>query len=257
MICAWLLCFLRCFPSLPKGQGAVHDWTDDIFRLHVSWKCINTIVSLISSPIFLQYEPFGVMPDCFSHFRFIFCRAVLFYFHPDEHEHLPTCLPSLPESVSPNAEAIKAPILSLAENLVVSDRFNFQNSTHKKKWWSAAITITHAFCRYLRGKYSPAICWLFRIYTANGAMTQHQLSCCSAAAARMGWIEWRYEEFWPAALSPLSVCTSFRCSLICSRHCRLVALSSISFLLAWRGRVVSWKRRFLSTLEGRLFCRVG
>ncbi|XP_066397456.1 uncharacterized protein [Miscanthus floridulus] len=69
-----------------------------------------------------------ILPDPFLRrliLRFIFCRAVLFYFHSDEHEHLPTCLPSLPESVSPNAEAIRTPILSLAENLVVSDRFNF------------------------------------------------------------------------------------------------------------------------------------
>ncbi|PWZ37218.1 Protein SCAI, partial [Zea mays] len=64
---------------------------------------------------------------------FIFCRAVLFYFHSDEHEHLPTCLPSLPESVSPNAEAIKKPILSIAEDLVVSDQFNFGDSTRNKK----------------------------------------------------------------------------------------------------------------------------
>jgi hypothetical protein len=93
---------------------------------------------------------------------------VLFYFHPEEHEqHLPTCLPNLPESVSPAAEAIKTPILQLAENLVVSNRFHFRDSRHNKKW-STAMTIVQAFCRYLLGKYSPAICWLFRIYTANG-----------------------------------------------------------------------------------------
>ena len=103
----------------------------------------------------------------FFHCRFIFCRAVLFYFHPKEHEqHVPTCLPNLPESVSPTAEAIKTPILLLAENLVVSNRFHFRDSRHKK--WSTAMTIDQAFCRYLLGKYSPAICWLFRIYTANG-----------------------------------------------------------------------------------------
>jgi hypothetical protein len=38
-----------------------------------------------------------------------------------------------PESVSPNAEAIKNPILSLAEDLVVSDQFNFGDSTRNKK----------------------------------------------------------------------------------------------------------------------------
>ncbi|GJM98534.1 hypothetical protein PR202_ga15557 [Eleusine coracana subsp. coracana] len=62
-----------------------------------------------------------ILPDPFLRrliLRFIFCRAVLFYFHLDEHEQdLPTCLPYLPESVSPNAEAIKTPILLLAESL--------------------------------------------------------------------------------------------------------------------------------------------
>ncbi|XP_062199094.1 uncharacterized protein LOC133901674 isoform X1 [Phragmites australis] len=70
-----------------------------------------------------------ILPDPFLRrliLRFIFCRAVLFYFHRDEHEqHLPTCLPSLPESVSPNAEAIKTPVLLLTQNLVVSDQFHF------------------------------------------------------------------------------------------------------------------------------------
>jgi len=77
-----------------------------------------------------------ILPDPFLRrliLRFIFCRAVLFYFHPEEHEqHLPTCLPNLPESVSPTVEAIKTPILLLAENLVVSNRFHFRDSRHKK-----------------------------------------------------------------------------------------------------------------------------
>ncbi|KAL5206603.1 hypothetical protein ABZP36_034812 [Zizania latifolia] len=78
-----------------------------------------------------------VLPDPFLRrliLRFIFCRAVIFYFHPEENgEHLPTCLPSLPESVSPKAGAIKAPILMLAENLVVSNRFHFRQSIHNNK----------------------------------------------------------------------------------------------------------------------------
>ncbi|TVU09910.1 hypothetical protein EJB05_43409 [Eragrostis curvula] len=78
-----------------------------------------------------------ILPDPFLRrliLRFIFCRAVLFYFHQEEQEqHLPTCLPSLPESVSPNAEAIKTPILLLAENFVVSNRFHFRNSIRNKK----------------------------------------------------------------------------------------------------------------------------
>ncbi|KAK3133590.1 hypothetical protein QOZ80_6AG0538400 [Eleusine coracana subsp. coracana] len=78
-----------------------------------------------------------ILPDPFLRrliLRFIFCRAVLFYFHLDEHEqHLPTCLPYLPESVSPNAEAIKTPILLLAESLTVSNRFHFRDCTGNEK----------------------------------------------------------------------------------------------------------------------------
>uniref|UniRef100_A0A0E0DMP1 Protein SCAI n=1 Tax=Oryza meridionalis TaxID=40149 RepID=A0A0E0DMP1_9ORYZ len=78
-----------------------------------------------------------ILPDPFLRrliVRFIFCRAVIFYFHPEENgEHIPTCLPSLPESVAPNAEAIMAPILELAENLVVSDRFHFRHSVRNNK----------------------------------------------------------------------------------------------------------------------------
>jgi hypothetical protein len=218
------------------------------FSAFTSWKSVDTIVWVFTSilsavwTIWSYAWLFSAFADYFSNCRFIFCRAVLFYFHSDEHEYLPTCLPSLPESVSPHAEAIRTPILSLAENLVVSDRFDFRDSTRNKKWWPAAITITHAFCRYLCGKYSPAICWLFCIYTANGAISQHQL----AAAAAPGWCELN-GDMKNFDLFPLSVCTSlFRCSLICSRHCRHVALSSIFFsiLLSWRGRFVSWKRRF-------------
>uniref|UniRef100_A0A0E0M2A1 Uncharacterized protein n=1 Tax=Oryza punctata TaxID=4537 RepID=A0A0E0M2A1_ORYPU len=78
-----------------------------------------------------------ILPDPFLRrliVRFIFCRAVIFYSHPEENgEHIPTCLPSLPESVAPNAEAIMAPILELAENLVVSDRFHFRHSVRNNK----------------------------------------------------------------------------------------------------------------------------
>uniref|UniRef100_A0A0E0IL31 Uncharacterized protein n=1 Tax=Oryza nivara TaxID=4536 RepID=A0A0E0IL31_ORYNI len=78
-----------------------------------------------------------ILPDPFLRrliVRFIFCRAVIFYFHPEENgEHIPICLPSLPESVAPNAEAIMAPILEFAENLVVSDRFHFRHSVRNNK----------------------------------------------------------------------------------------------------------------------------
>ncbi|KAI4989973.1 hypothetical protein ZWY2020_038336 [Hordeum vulgare] len=94
---------------------------------------IDSYEEILSTSVGLNIVWGQILPDPFLRrliLRFIFCRAVLFYFHPEAHgEHLPTCLPSLPESVSPNAKAIKTPILLLAENLVVSNRFHFSNRT--------------------------------------------------------------------------------------------------------------------------------
>jgi hypothetical protein len=99
------------------------------FPNNVSALCSLNVLGSVVCILHLLYMQLTMV-----HCRFIFCRAVLFYFHLDEHEQrVPTCLPSLPESVSPNAEAIKTPILLLAESLVVSDRFHFQDSTRNKK----------------------------------------------------------------------------------------------------------------------------
>ena len=146
----------------------MHNILPNFMFLGVSWIQLFWILKFIFSCSMTHLRMSDHSQQFFFCCRFIFCRAVLFYFHPEEHEqHLPTCLPNLPESVSPTVEAIKTPILLLAENLVVSNRFHFRDSRHNKKW-STAMTIDQAFCRYLLGKYSPAICWLFPIYTANG-----------------------------------------------------------------------------------------
>lgn len=168
----------------------MHNILPNFMFLGVSWIQLFWILKFI---FFLQHDPLENVWSFSAIFffccRFIFCRAVLFYFHPEEHEqHLPTCLPNLPESVSPTVEAIKTPILLLAENLVVSNRFHFRDSRHKK--WSTAMTIDQAFCRYLLGKYSPAICWLFPIYTANGEWLG-----INKLLQWTGWIEWWYKEF--------------------------------------------------------------
>ncbi|KAM3275913.1 hypothetical protein ACQJBY_044355 [Aegilops geniculata] len=100
---------------------------------NILFSALEQYEEILSTSVGLNIVWGQILPDPFLRrliLRFIFCRAVLFYFHPEEHgEHLPICLPSLPESVSPNAKAIKAPILLLAENLVVSNRFHFGNRT--------------------------------------------------------------------------------------------------------------------------------
>ncbi|KAG1342332.1 protein SCAI [Cocos nucifera] len=61
---------------------------------------------------------------------FIFCWTVLHLFRPIEKssQHLPDCLPSLPESVSPSSAKTQVHILQLAENFGVVDHFHFSNS---------------------------------------------------------------------------------------------------------------------------------
>ncbi|XP_020083165.1 protein SCAI isoform X1 [Ananas comosus] len=72
-----------------------------------------------------------VLPDPFLRrliLRFIFCRAVLSLFCFQEGiQHLPDCLPSLPETVSPNSAVIQTNILLLTEKLGVANRFNFRD----------------------------------------------------------------------------------------------------------------------------------
>jgi len=131
-------------PDLPYDYGALSPViSGEIMQLHHSKhhaayvKNLNAALEqyeeTLCTSVGLNIVWRQILPDPFLRrliLRFIFCRAVFFYFHPVEHgEHLPTCLPSLPESVSPNAKAIKTPILLLAENLVVSNRFHFGNRT--------------------------------------------------------------------------------------------------------------------------------
>ncbi|KAM1426882.1 hypothetical protein PS1_019369 [Malus domestica] len=59
--------------------------------------------------------------------RFIFCRAVLSLFCPpeDREQHLPVCLPLLPNPVSPDSEVVRSAVHRLAKHLSVSDYFHF------------------------------------------------------------------------------------------------------------------------------------
>lgn len=62
--------------------------------------------------------------------RFIFCRAVLALFWPREviDEHVPVCLPELPDSLLPNSETVQSAIICIADHLRVVDCFRFHNS---------------------------------------------------------------------------------------------------------------------------------
>ncbi|KAK3020149.1 hypothetical protein RJ639_005282, partial [Escallonia herrerae] len=62
--------------------------------------------------------------------RFIFCRAVLAHYCPreDSDQHVPFCLPELPNSMSPNSEAVQSAIIRLAGHLKVADYFHFDGS---------------------------------------------------------------------------------------------------------------------------------
>jgi Protein SCAI len=54
--------------------------------------------------------------------RFIFCRGVLFnYSREKDSRHVPDCVPSLPEAVSPTS--VRNHVVLLAEKLGVVDRF--------------------------------------------------------------------------------------------------------------------------------------
>ncbi|XP_039036485.1 protein SCAI-like [Hibiscus syriacus] len=62
--------------------------------------------------------------------RFIFCRAVLYAFCPPEEsdQYLPVCLPQLPTSLSPKADAVQSSVRQLATHLKVSDCFHFDDT---------------------------------------------------------------------------------------------------------------------------------
>ncbi|KAF0913323.1 hypothetical protein E2562_021972 [Oryza meyeriana var. granulata] len=133
-----------CFLTAPMQAfcqlaGITSDIDSDTYANaeNIVFSALEQYEGILSTSVGLNNVWGQILPDPFLRrliLRFIFCRAVIFYFHPEENgEHMPTCLPSLPESVLPNAEAIMAPILELAENLVVSDRFHFRHSVRNNK----------------------------------------------------------------------------------------------------------------------------
>ncbi|XP_020589328.1 protein SCAI isoform X2 [Phalaenopsis equestris] len=82
-----------------------------------------------------------VLPDPFLRrliLRFIFCRAALSLLGTPRKEsgHLPDCLPSLPEAVSPESLSIQSHILKLTETLGVINHFEFSDdikgSAHRR-----------------------------------------------------------------------------------------------------------------------------
>ncbi|RYR17578.1 hypothetical protein Ahy_B03g062282 isoform A [Arachis hypogaea] len=59
--------------------------------------------------------------------RFIFCRSLLSFFCPpgESEQYIPLCLPQLPPSVSPKAEAVRSVVTHLAMHFDVTDSFHF------------------------------------------------------------------------------------------------------------------------------------
>lgn len=59
--------------------------------------------------------------------RFIFCRAALtlFHFREKEDQHLPVCIPELPNSLSAHSNAVQPAIVQLASQLTATDCFRF------------------------------------------------------------------------------------------------------------------------------------
>lgn len=62
--------------------------------------------------------------------RFIFCRAVLYFFcSPEDNEqYLPLCLPELPHLVSPQSEPVHAAIKQIADHFQVADYFHLKGT---------------------------------------------------------------------------------------------------------------------------------
>ncbi|KAE8722362.1 histone H3.3-like [Hibiscus syriacus] len=62
--------------------------------------------------------------------RFIFCRAVLSAISQEEgsEQFLPLCLPQLPNSLSPKADAVQSSVIQLADHLKVSHCFHFADT---------------------------------------------------------------------------------------------------------------------------------
>lgn len=93
----------------------------------------------------------GLSDVCVS--RFIFCRSALTFFCPleDREQYLPTCLPSLPDSVCPDSEVVQAVIMQLANHFSVIDYFHFGDP-----WLLIGTENTEDMIRY-QVKKGPAI----------------------------------------------------------------------------------------------------
>lgn len=67
--------------------------------------------------------------------RFIFCRSVLAHFFPleDRDHYLPSCLPPLPDYVSPTSIIVRQNVQRLVTCLRVEECFHFNGSLHSKK----------------------------------------------------------------------------------------------------------------------------
>lgn len=89
--------------------------------------------------------------------RFIFCRSVLYFFcSPEDNEQcLPTCLPSLPGSVSPESDVVRAAVLRLAKHLRVADCFHFDDKWLEPKNAKTVILIITLFF----GDQRPLVQW--------------------------------------------------------------------------------------------------
>ncbi|PON90894.1 Protein SCAI [Trema orientale] len=114
--------------SNPDTEADVYNEAEDILSTAFSeWE----VILLTSTSLDLVWAQ--VLSDPFLRrliLRFIFCRSVLSFFCPpeDREQCLPTCLPSLPNSLSPDSEVVKAAVLRLAKHLRVVDCFHFDDT---------------------------------------------------------------------------------------------------------------------------------
>ncbi|EXC09701.1 hypothetical protein L484_019798 [Morus notabilis] len=120
-------CQLVGLSYLDTEAGVYNDAEEILSTAFSEWEvilCTSTILDLVWAQ---------VLSDPFLRrliLRFIFCRSVLYFFcSPEDNEQcLPTCLPSLPGSVSPESDVVRAAVLRLAKHLRVADCFHFDDT---------------------------------------------------------------------------------------------------------------------------------
>uniref|UniRef100_A0A803PD97 Protein SCAI n=1 Tax=Cannabis sativa TaxID=3483 RepID=A0A803PD97_CANSA len=114
--------------SNPAAENDVYNEAEEILSSAFSdWE----VILLRSTNLDLVWAQ--VLSDPFIRrliLRFIFCRSVLSYFcSPEDNEQcLPTCLPSFPNSVSPDSKVVQSAVIRLAKHLKVADYFHFSDS---------------------------------------------------------------------------------------------------------------------------------